>query len=251
MARGIRRSLNRLRSLKIVADDTNRRVKEIIEKATPEEIRRKRLEEQIEEQVDAVKAADSDTPVATSIPPEPAIMPETSDNPASASAAQSPSTETEPGAGTESSRQQPATSMLTPSEMADIESRAITKVGGLLGFSDIMRDYNLRVNNISMMFDGVYQSPEGSYTFIEVTTVSRASMAAINMRLSRFRHHILDLLDKMRPGANHIYYVIVFRNNDKQSFIHRIPTSRISPPTSPSSTSTSTNCNAIIPNGIN
>ncbi len=229
VARGIRRSLHRLRSLKIVADDTNRRVKEIIEKATPEEIRRKRLEEQVEEEIDAKKAGDSETtPVTSDLHEPPVESSRSSENPAAASAAQSPSPETAPGAGTEGARQQPTTSMLTPREMADIENRAITKVGGLLGFSDIMRDYNLRINNISMMFDGVYQSPEGSYTFIEVTSVSRASMAAINMRLSRFRHHILDLLDKMRPGANHIYYVIVFRNNDKQSFIRRIPTSRIS-----------------------
>lgn len=232
VARGIRRSLNRLKSIKNVADDNNRRLEEIksgmLQKATPEEIRRKRVEEQVDEQVDADKAVDSETPPVVSAPQETIVESETSENPAAAPSAQSPSEETKSGVDNQSSRQQPATSMLTPREMADIENRAITKVGGLLGFSDIMRDYNLCINNISMMFDGVYQSPEGSYTFIEVTTVSRASMAAINMRLSRFRHQILDLLEKIRPSANHIYYVIVFRNNDKQSFIRRIPTSRFS-----------------------
>lgn len=230
VARGIRRSLNRLRSIKNVAEDNNRRLEEIksgmLQKATPEEIRRKQIEEQVEEQVDADKSVDGETPPVASAPQEPAVESETSENSVAASAAQSPSAETTTGAESNSSKQQPAPTMLTPNEMADVENLAISKVGSILGLSNIMRDYNLRTDNASYMFDGVYHSPFGGYTFIEVTTVPRASMPIVNMRLSRFRHQILDLLEKMRPGNNHIYYVVVFRNNDKDAIISRIPSSR-------------------------
>lgn len=231
VARGIRRSLNRLKLIKTVADDNNRRLEEIktemLRKATPEEIRRKRVEEQVEEQVDADKAADSELPPPTDVTTKCTEEDKTPENNAISTAATSSADDASPSAGENPPRPRQASSqMLTTSEMADIEERAITKVGNLLGICDIKRDYNLCIDNMSFMFDGVYQSPTGSYTFIEVTIVSQTIISAIGMRLLRFHHQIQNLLEKMRPGTNRIYYVIVFRNNDKETLIHRISKSR-------------------------
>lgn len=228
VARGIRRSLNRLKLIKTVADDNNRRLEEIktemLQKATPEEIRRKRVEEQVDAAEDAAIERKNVSEDAHTEPPKETSAKESEGKPTSASGTSASSdVATQSGENSDSAKEQPRIYIPSSHEIADIESRAIEKVRGMLGLGPIMRDYNLHIDGTATIFDGVYESPiTKNYTFIEVTSVPMAYSAMVHMRLSRFRQRLQPIFQKMRPGANHIYYVMVFRNNDKAKFINRL-----------------------------
>lgn len=226
VAQGIRRSLNRLRSIKNVADDNNRRLEEIkagmLQKATPEEIRRKQIEEQVDAAEEVSMERKSDPEYARTEQPTETPLKLESEPTATSPASSDVATQTS-GENQESPKEQQRMYVPSRHEIARIESRAIEKVCGMLGLGTIMRDYNLRIDDTNTIFDGVYESPvTNSYTFIEVTSVPMAHGGMIHMRLSRFRQRIQPIFEKMRPGANHIYYVVVFRNNDKSVFINRL-----------------------------
>ena len=91
----------------------------------------------------------------------------------------------------------------------------------MLGLGDIMRDYKLSANDMTLMFDAVSESPLGKYTFIEVG-ITPASPSFVEMRISRFRQTISMMFEKMQSAGSHVYYVVVFRDNNKSRFLSRI-----------------------------
>ncbi|WP_300907810.1 hypothetical protein, partial [Muribaculum intestinale] len=155
VAHGIKRSLSKIKSLKDVADDSNRRIQELtsrmLEKATPEEVRQKQDIEQIEAEV-AAEAENHNGSVSD-------------DDAPSEDDTNSESSDTAKGTSPNGTIQKQA---ITRHEISEIEAKAIEKVSDMLGLGDIMRDYKLSVNDMTLMFDAVSESPSGQYTFIEV-----------------------------------------------------------------------------------
>lgn len=208
VAHGIKRSLSRLKSLKDVADDSNRRIQELtskmLEKATPEEVRQKQDIEQIEAEV-AAEAENHNGSVSDDDAPS-------EDDP------NSESSDTAKGTSPNGTTQKQA---ITRHEISEIEAKAIEKVSDMLGLGDIMRDYKLSANDMTLMFDAVSESPLGKYTFIEVG-ITPASPSFVEMRISRFRQTISMMFEKMQSAGSHVYYVVVFRDNNKSRFLSRI-----------------------------
>ncbi|WP_282193650.1 hypothetical protein [Muribaculum intestinale] len=208
VAHGIKRSLSKIKSLKDVADDSNRRIQELtsrmLEKATPEEVRQKQDIEQIEAEV-AAEAENHNGSVSD-------------DDAPSEDDTNSESSDTAKGTSPNGTIQKQA---ITRHEISEIEAKAIEKVSDMLGLGDIMRDYKLSVNDMTLMFDAVSESPSGQYTFIEVG-ITPASPSFVEMRISRFRQYISMMFERMQSAGSHVYYVVVFRDNNKSRFLSRI-----------------------------
>lgn len=208
VAHGIKRSLSRLKSLKDVADDSNRRIQELtskmLEKATPEEV----LQKQAIEQIEAEEAAESENEKGSA----------SNDDTPSEDDKTTESSDTAKGTSPDGTTQRQT---ITRHEISEIEAKAIEKVRDMLGLGDIMRDYKLSVNDMTLMFDAVSESPLGKYTFIEVG-ITPASPSFVEMRISRFRQTISMMFEKMQSAGSHVYYVVVFRDNNKSRFLSRI-----------------------------